>query len=49
MSTNALGYMLPDSTWLTLGAGDNMFTYDSDSGNSNLQLTFTTAAMFGGV
>lgn len=46
---NALGYMLPDSTWFTLEAGDNIFTYDADSGNSNLQITFTTSILYSGV
>jgi len=46
---NALGYMLPDSTWFTLEAGDNVFTYDADSGNSNLQITFTTSVLYSGV
>ena len=46
---NAMGYMTPDSKWLTLAQGDNVFTYDADSGNSNLQLTFTTAVLYGGV
>jgi hypothetical protein len=49
VTTNAMGYMRPDSTWLTLDVGDNVFTYDSDSGNSDLQITFTTTAMYGGV
>lgn len=46
---NALGYMLPDSTWFTLEAGDNVFTYDADSGNNNLQLTFSTPIFYSGV
>ena len=46
---NALGYMLPDSTWFNLEAGDNVFTYDADSGNSNLQITFTTSILYSGV
>ena len=49
VSYNALGYMSPDSTWFTLRAGDNVFTYDSDGGNSNLQLTFTTSVLYSGV
>lgn len=49
VSYNAMGYMTPDSKWLTLAQGDNVFTYDADSGNSNLQLTFTTAVLYGGV
>lgn len=46
---NALGYMLPNSTWFVLEAGDNVFTYDADSGNSNLQITFTTSILYSGV
>ncbi len=46
---NALGYMLPDSTWFTLEAGDNVFTYDADSGNNNLQITFSTPIFYSGV
>lgn len=48
-SSNVMGYMSADSTWLTLQSGDNVFTYDSDSGNSNLQLTFVTSILYGGV
>lgn len=48
-SSNVMGYMSADSTWLTLQSGDNVFTYDSDSGNSNLQLTFVTSVLYGGV
>lgn len=46
---NALGYMMPDSTWFILESGDNVFTYDADSGNSNLQITFTTSILYSGV
>lgn len=49
VSTNILGYLIPDSTWLTLTAGDNVFTYDSESGNSYLHITFTTSILYGGV
>ena len=41
--------MAQDSTWFKLEAGDNVFTYDADSGNSNLQITFTTAILYSGV
>ena len=47
--TNIMGYMFPDSSWLTLEAGDNVFTYDADSGNSNLQIPFTAPVLYGGV
>ena len=46
---NALGYMERDSTWFVIESGDNVFTYDADSGNSNLQLTFTTSVLYSGV
>lgn len=49
LSSNVMGYMAADSTWLTLQSGDNVFTYDAESGNSNLQLTFTTSVLYGGV
>lgn len=49
VSYNAMGYMSQDSSWLQLGAGDNVFTYDCDSGNANLQITFKTTALYGGV
>lgn len=47
--SNAMGYMVQDSTWFVLGAGDNVFTYDAESGQSNLQLTFTTPILYSGV
>lgn len=49
VSTNIMGYMYPDSSWLTLESGDNVFTYDCESGNSNLQITFTSSVLYGGV
>lgn len=49
ISSNVIGYMYPDSKWFTLMAGDNVFTYDAESGNSNLQITFTTSVLYGGV
>lgn len=49
VTTNAMGYMAQDSTWFILEAGDNIFTYDADSGNSSLQLTFTTSILYSGV
>ena len=49
ISSNLLGHRTADSTWFTLKAGDNVFTYDSESGNSNLQITFRTAVLYGGV
>lgn len=49
VTTNVMGYMQSDSTWFTLAAGDNVFTYETDSGTSNLQITFTTSLLYGGV
>ena len=49
VSTNIMGYLYPSSSWLTLESGDNVFTYDCDSGNSNLQITFSSSVLYGGV
>ena len=49
VSTNIMGYMFPTSSWLTLESGDNVFTYDCESGGSNLQISFTTSVLYGGV
>ena len=49
ITSNAMGYLVQNSSWFTLEAGDNIFTYDSDSGNSNLQITFTTPVLYSGV
>lgn len=49
VSYNALGYMAQDSDWFVLEAGDNVYTYDCESGNSNLQITFTTSLLYSGV
>ena len=49
VSSNALGYMTPDSDWFVLEAGDNVFTYECESGESDLQIKFTSAILYGGV
>ena len=49
IKTNILGLMQKDSKWFTLDAGDNVFTYECESGVSNLQITFTTSILYGGV
>lgn len=49
ITTNAMGYLSQDSNWLQLGAGDNLFTYDTDTGGANLQITFKTTALYSGV
>lgn len=48
-TVNAIGYLRPDSTWLTLKAGDNVFTYEAEDGGTYLQITFTTSVLYGGV
>lgn len=49
VSTNIIGYLYPSSSWLMLDTGDNVFTYDCDAGNSNLQIAITSSILYGGV
>lgn len=49
VSSNALGYMERNSDWFILQAGDNIFTYGADSGQGNLQISFSTTLLYGGV
>lgn len=49
LNYNILGNMTPSSSWFTLESGDNVYTYDAESGSSSLQLTFTTAILYSGV
>ena len=49
VTSNAMGYLVQNSSWFKLEAGENIFTYDADSGNSNLQITFTTPVLYSGV
>lgn len=49
VSINITGYVIPDSDWFTLSVGENVFRYECGSGGSNLQITFTTSALYGGV
>ena len=46
---NAMGYMSPDSEWFILNNGDNIFTYNAESGTANLQITFRTSLLYSGV
>lgn len=46
---NIMGNMVADSSWLVLEPGDNVFTYDAESGVNNIQLRFITSELFGGV
>jgi hypothetical protein len=49
VETNIISYLAYSSKWLKLHAGDNVFTYDAESGVSNIKLTFRTLALYGGV
>ena len=49
VATNILGNMVHDSDWFILESGDNVFTFDAESGNNNLQITFTTSLLYSGV
>lgn len=49
VSSNALGYLSADSSWIMLEAGDNVFTYEAESGGSNLQIKITASTLYGGV
>lgn len=49
VSSNALGYMTPDSAWFILEPGDNLFTYDAGSGTHYLQIEFSSTILYGGV
>ena len=47
--SNLLGHLAHTSTWLQLSSGDNVITYDAEAGESNIQLSFKTLALYGGV
>lgn len=49
VSSNLLGYMAKGSTWFNLDVGDNVFTFEAESGRENIILTFTTPLLYGGV
>ena len=49
VESNIISYLSYSSKWLTLNAGDNVFTYDAENGVSNIKLTFRTVALYGGV
>lgn len=48
-TTNALGYMRPDSDWFVLSAGDNVFSYECEEGADNLNITFSAPILYSGV
>lgn len=49
VTSNAMGYLSPDSEWLELVTGDNVFTYDCESGGANLQILFKSTILYSGV
>ena len=46
---NALGYMRPDSKWFYLSAGDNVYTYECESGATNLKIDVSAPILYSGV
>lgn len=46
---NIIGAISPDSTWLSVDRGDNVFTYQVDSGFDNMSISVTTTPLYLGV
>ena len=46
---NIIGAISPDSTWLYVDRGDNVFTYKVDSGFENMSVSITTTPLYLGV
>ena len=46
---NIFNDLTPDSTFLQVGAGDNVFTYTADSGNEYVDITFKHYSQYEGV
>lgn len=44
-----VGAISPDSTWLYVDRGDNVFTYQADSGFANMIVSITTTPLYLGV
>lgn len=47
--TNLLNYVAAGSTWFRLAAGENRFTFAAVTGDENINITFSTSALYGGV
>lgn len=47
--SNIVNYLRANSTWLQLRTGDNMYTYDVDSGNQYMFANFTYRTRYEGV
>ena len=46
---NLLNYIMPDTTWIALYPGDNIFTYTATAGRTYMDVVFTIQALFEGV
>lgn len=49
VATNAIGYMRPDSKWFNLSAGENIFSYECESGSENLKIELSADVLYSGV
>ena len=47
--TNLLNHVAAGSSWFRLAAGENRFTFAATTGAENINITFSTAALYGGV
>ena len=47
--TNCINKVVRDSSWLTLGKGDNLFTYDAEVGSASMHIVFTHRTRYQGV
>lgn len=46
---NLMNYVAVGSSWFKLQAGENRFTFAATTGAENINITFATAALYGGV
>lgn len=49
VETNIFNYLTPNSTFLTVDSGDNVFTYSADDGNEYLDITFKHYSNYEGI
>lgn len=49
VTTNVINTLTPDSTWLELAPGDNVFYYTATSGATSMELTFSFINLFEGI
>ena len=48
-TTNQINKVVRDSTWLSVGKGENFFTYDADEGSADMHILFTHRTKYQGV